>query len=101
MREKLLEQARLRSATAAAVGRTTRVFSEVNMPTLQGLLDAAASEGAGAGAGERWELAVVVKADMQGTAQAVTDALLALGGPQIGLSVVHAGKSTVFKQRRI
>lgn len=90
MREKLLDAARLRSATVSAGGRTTRVFNSGNLRSLQSVLDAqAAADGA---AGEQHELAVVVKADMQGTAQAVTEALLNLGGPQIALSVVHCGE---------
>jgi translation initiation factor IF-2 len=85
MREKLREQARFRTETAASVGRRTRVFNVGSMPNLQTLLDKCAEQ-------EAWELSVVVKADMQGTAEAVTEALENLGGPQIALSVVHTGK---------
>ncbi|CAK9163026.1 unnamed protein product [Ilex paraguariensis] len=40
---------------------------------------------------ERVEMTVIVKADVQGTVQAVTDALKSLDSPQVFVNVVHVG----------
>ncbi|EEF51294.1 mitochondrial translational initiation factor, putative [Ricinus communis] len=40
---------------------------------------------------ERAEMAFIVKADVQGTVQAVTDALKTLNSPQVFVNVVHVG----------
>lgn len=40
---------------------------------------------------ERVELPIIVKADVQGTVQAVTDSLRTLNSPQVFVSVVHVG----------
>ncbi|XP_050230622.1 uncharacterized protein LOC126679598 [Mercurialis annua] len=40
---------------------------------------------------ERVEMPVIVKADVQGTVQAVTDALKTLNSPQVFVNVVHVG----------
>ncbi|KAJ3680817.1 hypothetical protein LUZ60_015306 [Juncus effusus] len=40
---------------------------------------------------ERRELAVVVKGDVQGTVQAVSDALRSLNSPQVFVNIVHVG----------
>ncbi|KAL5551908.1 hypothetical protein UlMin_002084 [Ulmus minor] len=40
---------------------------------------------------ERVELPIIVKADVQGTVQAVTDALKSLNSPQVFVNIVHVG----------
>lgn len=40
---------------------------------------------------KRVEMAVIVKGDVQGTVQAVTDALTTLNSPQVSVNVVHVG----------
>lgn len=40
---------------------------------------------------ERVEMPIIVKADVQGTVQAVTDALKSLNSPQVFVNVVHVG----------
>lgn len=40
---------------------------------------------------ERVEMPIIVKADVQGTVQAVTDALRSLNSPQVFVNVVHVG----------
>ncbi|PKI72836.1 hypothetical protein CRG98_006761 [Punica granatum] len=40
---------------------------------------------------ERVEMSIIVKADVQGTVQAVTDALKSLNSPQVFVNVVHVG----------
>ncbi|KAL9235685.1 hypothetical protein vseg_010426 [Gypsophila vaccaria] len=44
---------------------------------------------------ERVEMPVIVKADVQGTVQAVTDALRSLNSPQVFVNVVHVGVGPV------
>ncbi|KAK9274305.1 hypothetical protein L1049_019119 [Liquidambar formosana] len=44
---------------------------------------------------ERVELPIIVKADVQGTVQAVTDALKSLNSPQVFVNVVHVGVGPV------
>lgn len=56
---------------------------------LEGVSDLAAA--ASEDAVKRVELAVIVKGDVQGTVQAVTDALKTLNNPQLFVNVVHVG----------
>ncbi|KAI6702045.1 hypothetical protein NL676_011181 [Syzygium grande] len=44
---------------------------------------------------ERVEMPIIVKADVQGTVQAVTDALKSLNSPQVFVNVVHVGVGPV------
>lgn len=44
---------------------------------------------------ERVELPIIVKADVQGTVQAVTDALKSLNSPQVFVNIVHVGVGPV------
>ncbi|GAV63534.1 GTP_EFTU domain-containing protein/IF-2 domain-containing protein [Cephalotus follicularis] len=44
---------------------------------------------------ERVEMPIIVKADVQGTVQAVTDALKTLNSPQVFVNVVHCGVGPV------
>lgn len=44
---------------------------------------------------ERVELPIIVKADVQGTVQAVTDALRTLNSPQVFVNIVHVGVGPV------
>ncbi|KAF5204045.1 Translation initiation factor if-2 [Thalictrum thalictroides] len=43
----------------------------------------------------RVELPIIVKADVQGTVQAVTDALRTLNSPQVYVNIVHVGAGTI------
>ncbi|PIA64869.1 hypothetical protein AQUCO_00100382v1 [Aquilegia coerulea] len=43
----------------------------------------------------RVEFPIIVKADVQGTVQAVTDALITLNSPQVYVNVVHVGAGTI------
>ncbi|KAL3742969.1 hypothetical protein ACJRO7_018296 [Eucalyptus globulus] len=44
---------------------------------------------------ERVEMPIIVKADVQGTVQAVTDALKSLNSPQVFVNIVHVGVGPV------
>ncbi|KAF9600571.1 hypothetical protein IFM89_010057 [Coptis chinensis] len=44
---------------------------------------------------ERVELPIIVKADVQGTVQAVTDALKSLNSPQVFVNIVHVGVGVI------
>ncbi|KAL5729147.1 hypothetical protein ACHQM5_002137 [Ranunculus cassubicifolius] len=44
---------------------------------------------------KRVELPVIVKADVQGSVQAVTDALKSLNSPQVFVNIVHVGVGTI------
>ncbi|KAH7431340.1 hypothetical protein KP509_08G043600 [Ceratopteris richardii] len=44
---------------------------------------------------EKVELAIIVKADVQGTAEAVSEALKTLTSPQVSISIVHTGVGIV------
>ncbi|KAF8013341.1 hypothetical protein BT93_I1243 [Corymbia citriodora subsp. variegata] len=46
---------------------------------------------------ERVELPIIVKADVQGTVQAVTDALKSLNSPQVFVNIVHVGVGPVYQ----
>lgn len=43
------------------------------------------------------ELPIIVKADVQGSVQAVTDALRSLNSPQVFVNIVHAGVGTIVQ----
>ncbi|KAJ0250287.1 Translation initiation factor 2 [Hirschfeldia incana] len=46
---------------------------------------------------DRVELPIIVKADVQGTAQAVADALRTLNSPQVFVNIVYSGVGAVFQ----
>lgn len=46
---------------------------------------------------ERVELPIIVKADVQGTVQAVTDALKTLNSPQVFVNIVHVGVGPIYQ----
>ncbi|KAJ6846445.1 uncharacterized protein M6B38_280880 [Iris pallida] len=57
--------------------------------------DTTEEDAEGAELPKRVELPIIVKADVQGTVQAVTDALRSLNSPQVFVNIIHVGVGTI------
>ncbi|KAJ6833995.1 uncharacterized protein M6B38_337235 [Iris pallida] len=60
-----------------------------------GFEDTSEEDAEGAELPKRVELPIIVKADVQGTVQAVTDALRSLNSPQVFVNIIHVGVGTI------
>ncbi|CAK9201650.1 unnamed protein product [Sphagnum troendelagicum] len=88
----VISEERARKLSQARYSRTEeRRHWELKQRNMAATATAVAEDGTEEPKLDKVEMAVVVKADVQGTAQAVSQALASLSCPQVGVNIIHAG----------